>query len=71
MAKETIIHGGDDVHVCPHPKFVQLMSHGSELFALDDHGQMFVRKRDPKDFNQGPHSQPGFLWIPVPGPLEG
>lgn len=52
-------------------RFVQLMSHGSELFALDGLGRIFVRKRDPKEYNQGPLHQPQFLWIPVPGPVEG
>lgn len=56
------------VHVCPHPKFVQIASHGGEMYALNDHGQIFVRVPDPKGFNDGPHAQPKFLWREIAGP---
>ncbi len=57
-----------DGHFCPHPRLVQIVSHGGELLALNDHGELFARSPSSKDFNQGPNHQPAFIWRKVMGP---
>ncbi len=55
-------------HVCPHPRVVQIVVHAGDLYALNDHGEIFIRVRDSKDFNQGPNVQPVYHWRAVAGP---
>lgn len=51
-------------------KVIGIVSHGSDIIALTGDGRLFHRFRDPKDFNQGPHSAEKYLWVPVEGPSE-
>jgi hypothetical protein len=49
-------------------KLVQIISHAGDIYALNDQGELFMRSRDPKDFNQGPQGRPIFIWHTIPGP---
>lgn len=50
------------------PHIIQIESHAGELYALNDHGELFMRARDAKDFNQGPLGKPLYVWHRIPGP---
>ena len=50
------------------PKIVQMVSVTSDIFVLDDGGNLFQRTKNRK-FMGGPASdQPEFIWIKVQGP---
>ena len=67
QAVKDAVHG----HVCPHPRIVQIvMAPSGDLYALNDHGELWMREWDRKNFNQGPNTQTLYVWKRVEGPEE-
>ena len=46
----------------------QLVSHGAELFALTEAGEVWRRLMDPRDFNSGPGWTQKYLWQKIDVP---
>ena len=76
MATAKQPHGAEPVEQAevpearePQPVNVkQLVSHGAELFALTEAGEVWRRLMDPRDFNSGPGWTQKYLWQKIDVP---